>query len=127
MFRSLPLHVISFQSGGKSDVKKKGGRVENVYKEYLFPFFFSSFYGQVVVTSRNVISALSSRADVTSRLIIVSICFFWSLFILTVSVRKMSSLYLSPLAPKFSLHDPSHFWRDCFPLAIFIFIIFLFF
>ena len=47
MFRSSLLHVVSFQSGGKSDVKKKGGREENVYKEYLF-LFFSFFYGQVV-------------------------------------------------------------------------------
>ena len=49
MFRSSPLHVVSFQSGGKSDVKKKGGSEGNVYKEYLsFFFFFSFFYGQVV-------------------------------------------------------------------------------
>ena len=40
MFRSSPLHVVSFQSGGKSDVKKKGGREENIYKVYLFLFSF---------------------------------------------------------------------------------------
>ena len=33
MFRSSPLQVVSFQSDEKSDVKKKGGREENVYKE----------------------------------------------------------------------------------------------
>ena len=47
MFRSSALHVVSFQSGVKSDVKKKGGREENVYKEWLF-LFFSFFYGLVV-------------------------------------------------------------------------------
>ena len=47
MSRSSPLYVVSFQSGEKSDVKKKGGRDENVYKGYLF-LFFSFFYGQVV-------------------------------------------------------------------------------
>ena len=46
MFRSSPLHVVSFQRGGKFGVKKKVGREENVYKEYLF--LFSFFYDQVV-------------------------------------------------------------------------------
>ena len=43
MFRSSPVKVVSFQSGGKSDVKEKGGKEENVYKEYLFLFSFLSF------------------------------------------------------------------------------------
>ena len=44
MFRKSPLQVVSFQSGGKSCVKKKGGREENVHKEYLFLFFFFFFF-----------------------------------------------------------------------------------
>ena len=64
MFRGSHLHAVSFQSGGKSDVKKKKeGRKMFIKSAYSF---FSFFYGQVVVTSRKVVSALSSRADFTS-------------------------------------------------------------
>ena len=73
-----------------------------------YSFFLSFWSGSG--TSRKVVSALSSRADVTSRLITVSICFLWSLFVLTVSVHKIPSFYLSPPAPNSSLHNPSHFW-----------------
>ena len=46
MFRNSPLHVVSFQSSGKSDVKKKGeGRKMFIKSTYSF---FSFFYGQVV-------------------------------------------------------------------------------
>ena len=124
MFRSSPLHAVSFQSGGKSDVKKKE-KERKMFIKSTYYFFF--FYGQEVVTSRKVVSALSLRADVTSRLITVSICFLWSLFLLTVLVHKTSSFYLFLPAPNLSLHNPSRFWRDCFPLATLIFIIFLFF
>ena len=50
MFRSSPLQVVNFRSGGKSDIKKKRGKEENVFKEYLFLFLFFSFffYGQAV-------------------------------------------------------------------------------
>ena len=105
--------------------EKKGGREENVYKKYLFFFFFFFLLWSGSGTSRKVISALSSRAYVTSRLITVSICFLWSLFVLTGSVHKISSFYLSQLAPNSSLHNPSHFWCDRFPLAILI-LIFIF-
>ena len=53
MFRSSLLQIINFQSGGKSDIRKKEGKEENVFKEYLFLFaffffsLFSFFYGQV--------------------------------------------------------------------------------
>ena len=124
MFRSSPLYIISFQSGGKSDVKKKGRKEENVCRVYLFLFSFLSWSGSG--TSRKVVSALSSRADVTSRLIAVSMCFLWSLFVLTVSVHKISSFYLSPPAPNSSLHNPSHVWRNCFPLATLILLFFFF-
>ena len=47
MFRSSPLHVVSFQSGGKSDVKKNGeGR--KLFIKSIYSFFFSFCYGQVV-------------------------------------------------------------------------------
>ena len=43
MFRSSLLQVGNFRNGGKSDIRgKKGGKKENVFKEYLFLFFFFS-------------------------------------------------------------------------------------
>ena len=77
-----------------------------------------------MVTSRKVVSALSSRAGVTSRLITVSIFFVWSLFVLTVSVHKILSFYLSPPALNSSLYNLSRFWRDRFQLATLIFFFF---
>ena len=45
MFRSSPLQVVSFQSGGKSGIKKKEeGRKMFIKSTYSF---FSFFYGQV--------------------------------------------------------------------------------
>ena len=43
MFRSSLLQVVNFRSGGKSDIRKKWGKEENVFKEYLFLFLFFSF------------------------------------------------------------------------------------
>ena len=47
MFRSSPLHVVSFQSGGKSDVREKGER-RKMFIKSSYSLFFSFFYGQVV-------------------------------------------------------------------------------
>ena len=46
MFRSSPLHVVIFQSGGKSDVQKKEEERKLFIKSTYS--FFSFFYGQVV-------------------------------------------------------------------------------
>ena len=99
MFRSSPLQVVNFRGGGKSDIKKKSGTEENVFKEYLFLFLFYSFLLFLLWsgsgTSRKVVSALNSRADVTSLLVIVFTCFLGSL-VLTDSVhRKPEYLSLS--------------------------------
>ena len=126
MFRSSLSQVVNFQIGGKSDVRKKVGKEENVLKEYLFLFsVFLLWSGSG--TSRRVVSALNSRADVTSRLITVSMCFLGSLLSSLTRFTEILSFYLSPPAPNLSLHNPSHFWRDRFPLATLILIIFLFF
>ena len=126
IFRSSLLQVVNFQSGGKSDVRKKGGKEENVFKEYLFLFsFFLLWSGSG--TGRKVVSALNSKADVTSHLITVSMCFLGSLLSSLPRFTEILSFYLSTPAPNSSLHNPSHFWRDCFPLATLIFILFLFF
>ena len=91
----------------------------------LIPFFFLLWSGSG--TSRKVLSALCSRADVTSRSITVSICFLWSLLFSLSRFTKIPSFYLSPSAPNSSLHNPSHFCRDRFPLATLILLFFLFF
>ena len=123
MFRSFLSQVVNFQSDGKSDVRKKGERKKMFLKSTYSFFLFWSGSG----TSRKVVSALNSRADVTSRLITVSMCFLGSLLSSLTQFTEILSFCLSPPAPNSSLHNPSHFWRDCFPLATLIFIIFLFF
>ena len=47
MFRTSLLQVVNFQSGEKSDVRKKGGKEENFLKSTNC-FFLSFLYGQVV-------------------------------------------------------------------------------
>ena len=74
-------------------------------------------------TNRKVVSALNSRADVTSRLITVSMCFLGSLLSSLTRFTENTSIYLSQLAPNSSLPNPSHFGAT----ATLIFIILLFF
>ena len=117
MFRSSLLQVVNFRSGGKSDIKKKGVNEENVFKEYLFLFFFSFLFFLLWSgsgTSRKVVSALNSRADVTSRLTTVSMCFLGSLLSSLIRFTEIPSIYLSPPAPNWSLHNPSHFFGEFF-------------
>ena len=126
MFRSSLLQVVNFQSGGKSEIRKKEERRKMFLKStYSFFLFFLLWSGSG--TSRKVVSALNSRADVTSCLITVSMCFLGSLLSSLTWFTEILSFYLSPPAPNSSLHNPSHFWRDRFSLATLIFIILLFF
>ena len=128
MFRSTLLQVVNFQSGGKLDIRKKG-EMRKVFLKRTHSFFFSFLLFLLWSgsgTSRKVDSALNSRADVTSQLITVSMCFLGSLLSSLTRFTEILSFYLSPPAPNWSLHNPSHFWCDRFPLATLIFIIFLF-
>ncbi len=103
MFRSSLLQVVNFRSGGKSNIRKKRGKEKNVFKEYfLFLFFSSLFSWSGSGTCRKVVSALNSRADVTSRLITVSMCFFVSLLSSLTLLTENPSIYLSPPAPNSS-------------------------
>ena len=101
MFRSSPLRVVNFRSGGKSDIKKQGKGGECFYRVLIpFSFLFFSFLLFLLWsgsgTSREVVSALNSRADVTSLLVIVSTFFLVSPFVLTDLVhRKPEYLSLS--------------------------------
>ena len=126
MFRSFLLQGVNFQSGGKSDVREKGERRKMFLKSTYSFFFFFFLLWSGSGTSRKVVSALNSRADVTSRLITVSMCFLGSLLSSLARFTEILSFYLSPPAPNSSLHNPSHFWCDRFPLATLIFIILLF-
>ena len=111
MFRSSLLQVVNFRSGGKSDIRQKRGKEENVLRS-TYSFFFSFLLFLLRSgsgTSRKVVSALNSRADVTSRLITVSICFLGSLLSSLTRFTENQSIYLSPPAPNSSLQNPSHF------------------
>ena len=116
MFRSSPLQVVNFRSGGKSDIKKKGER-RRMFLKSTYSFFFSFLFFSFLLfllwswsgTSRKVVSALNSRADVTSLLVIVFTCFLGSLlFSLTRFIENLS-IYLSPPAPNSPLQNPSNF------------------
>ena len=113
MFRSSPLQVVNFRSGGKSDIKKKRGKEENVFKEYLILFLFFSFLLFLLWSgsgiSREVVSALNSRADVTSLLVIVFTCFLGSLLSSLTRFTENLSIYLPPPAPNSPLQNPSNF------------------
>ena len=96
MFRSSPLQVVNFRSGGKSDIKKKGER-RRMFLKSTYSFFFSFllfFLWSGSGTSREVVSALNSRANVISLLVIVFTCFLGSLFVLTGPVHSKPE-YLS--------------------------------
>ena len=104
---------------------KKGERRKMFLKStYSFFLFFLLWSGSG--TSRKVVSALNSRADITSRLITVSMYFLGSLLFSLAQFTEILILFISPLAPNSSIPNPSHFWCDRFPLATLIFIIFLF-
>ena len=136
MFWNSLLQVVNFRSGGKSDIRQKRGKEENVFKEYLFLFLFFSFLFFSFLlfllwsgsgTSRKVVSALNSRADVTSRLIIVFTCFLGSLFSSLTRFTENLSIYLSPPAPNSSLQNPSNFGATASHWLLYFFVIFLFF
>ena len=71
-------------------ISRNRGKEENVFKEYLFLFLFFSFLflWSSSGISREVVSALNSRADVTSLLVIVFTCFLRSPFVLTDPVHR---------------------------------------
>ena len=41
MFRSSPLQIVNFRSGGKSDIKKKKGEGGECFLKSTYSFFFS--------------------------------------------------------------------------------------
>ena len=125
MFRSSLLQVVNFRSGGKSDIKKKGGKEENVFKEYLFLFLFFSFLLFLLWsgrgTSREVVPALNSL------LITVFTCFLGSLLSSLTRFTENPSIYLSPPAPNSSLQNPSHFGATASHWLLYFLLFFFFF
>ena len=107
----------------------KRGKKENVFKEYLFlflSFFFLFLLRSGSGTSRKVASALNSRADVTSLLITVPMCFLGSLLSSLTRFTENPSIYLSPPAPNSSLQNSAHFGGPL-PIGYFNFYYFSFF
>ena len=76
----------------ESQISRNRGKEENVFNEYLFLFLFFFFSFLLLWSSsgigREVVSALNSRADVTSLLVIVFTCFLGSPFVLTGPVHR---------------------------------------
>ena len=115
----------------ESQISRNRVKEENVFKEYLFLFLFFSFLFFLLWsgsgTSREVVLALNSRADVTSLLVIVSTFFLVSPFVLTDLVHRKPEYLSLSTGSKFATPKSFQFWRDRFPLATLLFIIFLFF
>ena len=128
MFRNSPLQVVNFRSGGKSDIKKKGERRRMFLKStYSFFFSFSSLLWSDSGTSRKVVSALNSRADITSLLVIVFTCFLGSLLSSLTQVTENLSIYLSPPAPNSSLQNPSNLGATTSHWLLYFLLFFFFF
>ena len=111
MFRSSPLQVVNFRSGGKSDIKKKGER-RRMFLKSTYSFFFSFLLFLLWSgsgTSRKVVLTLNLRVDVTSVLVIVFMCFLGSLLSSLTRFTENLSIYLSPPAPNSPLRNPSNF------------------
>ena len=107
---------------------KKGER-RRMFLKSTYSFFFSFLLFLLRSgsgTSRKVVSALNSRADVTSRLITVSMCFLGSLLSSLTRFTENPSIYLSPSAPNSSLQNPSHFGATA-SYWLFQFLLFFFF
>ena len=125
--QKFPFTSSKFSKWCKVRYQEKKGKEENVFKEYLFLFsflFFLLWSGSG--TSRKVVSALNSRADVTSRLITVFMCFPRSLLSSLTWFTENPSIYLSPPAPNSSLQNPSHFGATA-SHWLFKFLVFFFF
>ena len=82
----------------KSQISRNRGKEENVFNEYLFLFLFFFFSFLLLWSSsgigREVVSALNSRADVTSLLVIVFTCFLGSPFVHTDPVHRKTWVFI---------------------------------
>ena len=100
---------------------------KRMFLKSTYPFFFSFLFLSGSGTSREVVSALNSRADVTSLLVIVSTFFLVSPFILTDLVHRKPEYLSLSTGSKFATPKSFQFWCDRFALDTLLFIIFLFF
>ena len=109
--------------------EKKGER-RRMFLKSTYSFFFSFLFllfllwsGSGSGTSRKVVSALNSRADVISLLIIVFTCFLGSLLS---SLTENLSIYLSPPAPNSPLQNPSNFGATASHWLLYFWLFFFF-
>ena len=130
MFRSSPLRVVNFSKWWNVRYQETGER-KRMFLKSTYSFFFFSFLLFLLWsssgTSREVVSALNSRADVTSLLVIVSTFFLVSPFVFSNLVHRKPEYLSLSTGSKFATPKSFQFWRDRFPLDTLLFIIFLFF
>ena len=132
--QKFPFASNKFSKRWKVRYQEKRGKDENVFKEYLFLFLFFFFLLFLLWsgsgTSREVVSALNTRADVTSLLVIVFTWFLGSRLSSLTRFTENLSIYLSPPAPNSPLQNASNFgatashWLLYFLLFFFFFLIF---
>ena len=106
------------------------GERRRMFLKSTYSFFFSFLFFLLWSssgTSREVVSALNSRADVTSLLVIVSTFFLVSVFVFSNLVHRKPEYLSLSTGSKFATPKSFQFWRDCFPLDTLLFIVFLFF
>ena len=129
MFRSSPLRVVNFSKWWNVRYQETGER-RRMFLKSTYSFFFSFLFfllwsGSGI--SREVVSALNSRVDVTSLLVIVSTFFLVSPFVFSHLVHRKPEYLSLSTGSKFATPKSFQFWRDRFPLDTLLFIIFLFF
>ena len=127
--QKFPIVSSKFSKWWKVRYQETGER-RRMFLKSTYSFFFSFLFFLLWSgsgTSREVVSALNSRVDVTSLLVIVSTFFLVSPFVLTDLVHRKPEYLSLSTGSKFATPKFFQFWRDRFPLATLHFIIFLFF
>ena len=97
--QKFPFASSKFSKWRKVRYQETGER-RRMFLKSTYSFFFSFFFSFLLLwsssgISREVVSALNSRADVTSLLVIVLTCFLRSPFVLTDPVHRKTWVFIS--------------------------------
>ena len=130
MFRSSLLQVVNFRSGGKSDIRKRGERrrmfLKSTYSFFFSFLSFSFFYDQVMELAKKLFQLLT-RGQTLLLDWSLYLCASLGLFCPHWLGSQKTRVFISPHRLQTRHFKSFSFWRDRFPLATLIFIIFLFF